>query len=97
MGNPPSTGHPREDYGCRCIAEPYYAHVQESLSHVLKDISALASRWEDLDFVLHFHGRTGTAVTLSQTGHLSEIVNHWAYDLERLKAWNNDIIKAARK
>lgn len=22
-GNPPSTGHPGEDYGCRCRAEPY--------------------------------------------------------------------------
>ena len=25
--NPPETGHPGEDYGCRCTAEPYYGHV----------------------------------------------------------------------
>lgn len=25
--NPPPTGHPGEDYECRCTAEPYYGHV----------------------------------------------------------------------
>lgn len=25
--NPPPTGHPGEDYGCRCTAEPYYGYV----------------------------------------------------------------------
>lgn len=25
--NPPPVGHPGEDFGCRCTAEPYYGHV----------------------------------------------------------------------
>ena len=24
---PPPTGHPGEDFGCRCIAEPYYGNL----------------------------------------------------------------------
>jgi SPP1 gp7 family putative phage head morphogenesis protein len=25
--NPPPTGHPGEDFNCRCTAEPFYGHV----------------------------------------------------------------------
>lgn len=28
--NPPETGHPGEDYGCRCTAEPHTPEVNES-------------------------------------------------------------------
>ncbi|GFO82237.1 MAG: hypothetical protein A49_18640 [Methyloceanibacter sp.] len=37
--DPPPTGHPGEDYGCRCWAEPYAPDAQELFNIEMKDVS----------------------------------------------------------
>ena len=83
--NPPPTGHPGEDYGCRCIAEPYYGENQEKLVHSLLGLVWANQRWENRDFVWHFYTEGGREVNLTQIGHQYEIANHWAYKLGSLK------------
>jgi SPP1 gp7 family putative phage head morphogenesis protein len=77
--DPPATGHPGEDYNCRCEATPYvegeteYAYFEFS--------SGLASsydRWTDRDFVYHYYFGEGRPVTLLEIGHLREIAEHEA-------------------
>ncbi len=93
--DPPATGHPGEDYGCRCIAEPYEDERKEFVSHELDIPASLGRRWENFDFVRHFYDGEKEAVTLAQIGHLDEIANRWAG--LRLKEWISQIFKKARK
>ncbi|MGC6471407.1 MAG: phage minor head protein [Parvibaculales bacterium] len=95
--NPPPTGHPGEDYGCRCIAEPYYGDIQETLSHILHDIQTTAPRWESHDMIWHYYTGDGKAVTLPEIGHLREVATHWSYRLRILDRWSRQIIGEARK
>ena len=78
--NPPPTGHPGQDYNCRCLAIPYYEDRTEYAYMV--DLDSLAStgrRWTDLDFVDHFYDGSGRAVTLAEIGQFEEIVQEYAY------------------
>lgn len=93
----PPTGHPGEDYGCRCTAEPYYSDDNESISHIMNDNSSTAPRRDNGDFLHHFFLGESSFVTLSEIGHLEEVANHWAYGLGRLEAWNEQIFDEARK
>ena len=77
--NPPSTGHPGEDYGCRCIAEPYTPEFPENIQHTLSIGNNSGNRWENVDFVKHFYFGGGRSVTLSEIGHLHEVANYWAH------------------
>jgi len=79
--NPPSTGHPGDEFGCRCTAEPYYGAGQETMSHTLHGLTSAGPRWENNDFVWHFFTGNGRSLSLSQIGHLYEIANYWAYGL----------------
>lgn len=94
---PPPTGHPGEDYGCRCTAEPYYGKAQESVSHNLTALYDTGPRWENHDLVWHFYTGDSKSVTLSEIGHLKEIADHWAYKLKILREnWSPQIFKKAR-
>jgi hypothetical protein len=96
--HPPPTGHPGEDYGCRCWAEPYIQQDSEYISHALiSSTSSIGDKWYWYDFVLHAYA-PGTDVTLSQIGHLEEIIHHYFYVVDggRLEALNEQIIQAAR-
>ncbi len=55
-------------------------------------------KWKWYDFVLHAYD-PNTDVTLSQIGHLEDIINHYFYVVDggRLKVINQQIIEAARK
>lgn len=74
--NPPDTGHPGEDYGCRCWAEPYKPELEESYFQTVISNVDDASRWGWDDFFDHYFNAGGKAVTLSQIGHLREIIEH---------------------
>ncbi len=79
--NPPATGHPGEDYNCRCEAVPYipgetgFAYREFSTS-----LASSADRWTDQDFVWHFYNGKGQTVTLLEIGHLREIAEQYAYN-----------------
>lgn len=74
--NPPDTGHPGEDYNCRCKAEPYTPEVNESSSQrVTSIVDEGLRRWAWYDFVLHYYFGGGRAVRLSDVGHLQDVIN----------------------
>lgn len=99
--DPPDTGHPGEDYNCRCEAEPYYEGSTEFADHEFA--SGLASsydRWTDRDFVRHYYFGAGRPVTLLEIGHLREIVEYYAYGVGGegvLVRLSGQIASAARK
>ena len=77
---PPPTGHPGQDYNCRCLALPFEEGKTEYAYFL--DTDSLASsgrRWTDLDFVEHFYRGGGRPVTLSEIGQFAEIVQEYAY------------------
>jgi len=72
--DPPPTGHPGEDYGCRCWAEPYAPDTDESFTITLQNVSDEGAPWASEDFVRHYFLGEGRAVTVRQTGHLKAVV-----------------------
>ena len=93
--DPPPTGHPGTDYGCRCTAEPYEPSLQERLVLTLDDVDDEGAAWTSRDFVRHYYRGRGRAVTLRQTGHLRKVVNAYMAEVEeRLK---RQIARAARQ
>ncbi|MGC6511155.1 MAG: phage minor head protein [Parvibaculales bacterium] len=96
--NPPPTGHPGEDYGCRCIAEPYKPHINEHMEMVMSGISDAARIWKDGplgDFMNHYLFGNGQTIRLRDTGHLQNIVNE--YRRLRETAVLSQIADAARQ
>jgi len=74
--NQPPTGHPGENYGCRCIAQPYVPRVDEYLKQVVTSIvDEGLHRWEWYEFVWHFYLGEGRQIRLSDVGHLQNIIN----------------------
>lgn len=75
--DPPRTGHPGEDYGCRCIAEPYLPEIDEYIDITLSGVSDAGRAWSSLDFVDHYFNGGGRGVTIRETGHLQNIVSEY--------------------
>lgn len=75
--NPPEGGHPGEDYGCRCTAEPYLPEASEFMEIALQGVSGSSSAWSSRDFVNHYYRGNGRGVTVRETGHLSAIVDEY--------------------
>ena len=74
--NPPETGHPGEDYNCRCTAEPYKPEVNESSSQwVTSIVDEGLRRWAWYDFVLHYYFGGGRGIRLSHVGHLQDVID----------------------
>ncbi len=74
--NPPETGHPGEDYNCRCTAEPYTPEVNESSSQwVTSIVDEGLRRWAWYDFFNHFFLGAGEAIRLSHVGHLQDVID----------------------
>ncbi len=74
--SPPPTGHPGEDYGCRCWAQPYQPAATEYLDQTVTSIvDEGLSRWEWYDFVIHFYTGGGKEVKLSSIGHLQDVID----------------------
>jgi SPP1 gp7 family putative phage head morphogenesis protein len=99
--NPPATGHPGADFGCRCWAEPYIRGQSEFANQVVSPILQAQSQWTAMDFIAHFYFGRGRAVTLSQVGHLAGVSSYYFYDIIRdgkstHERINTQIIQAAR-
>ncbi|MFZ4125704.1 MAG: phage minor head protein [Rickettsiales bacterium] len=75
--NPPSTGHPGEDYNCRCWAEPVGGIIYTD-QLLITPINDNSRKWLTADFILHYVSRSGRTVTLSETGHLGGVIEHYA-------------------
>jgi SPP1 gp7 family putative phage head morphogenesis protein len=101
--NPPSTGHPGQDHGCRCTAEPYVRGESEfAYQAMLSGAQDSPVKWAGIDFLKHFFSDNPKDKTLSETGHLAGVINFYFYHIfdrgmhtyDRLNA---QIIDAARK
>ncbi|MGK2872444.1 MAG: phage minor head protein [Alphaproteobacteria bacterium] len=96
--NVPPTGHPGEDFGCRCTAEPYVRGASEFAYQELADAASDASqKWENTDFAIHYYTGRGNGVTLSETGHLAGVIGHYFYALDKYNDVNAQIVDEARK
>lgn len=76
--NPPPTGHPGEDFGCRCSAEPYTPrHNLEEKSYQILTRAAQDKipAWTHDDFFNHYKNGDGKGVLLSEIGHLQSVIN----------------------
>ncbi len=96
--NPPETGNPGDDYGCRCIAEPYYARETEyAYQELISVVNDNLAKWILTDFVAHAFGEASD-ITLQQIGHLKDIINHYGYVVNGgvFKNVNQQIIEFAR-
>lgn len=95
---PPPTGHPGEDYGCRCTAEPYVvpaANISEQMAIALKGVSDSGAEWPQEDFLKHYFNGKGKGVTLRQIGHLVKVVT--AYMNEAEENLKGQVADEARK
>jgi hypothetical protein len=73
--NPPPTGHPGDDFGCKCVAEPYIPEVDEYLKQsVTSIVDEGLYRWRWYDFFNHFFLGNGKAIKLSNVGHLQDVI-----------------------
>jgi SPP1 gp7 family putative phage head morphogenesis protein len=96
--NSPETGHPSEDYNCRCYAEPYIRGQSEFANQVV--VAAEGDnpyQWTNADFSLHFYLGEGRGLSLSQTGHLSGVMDYYFYTLGKYNDVNAQIIEEARR
>jgi hypothetical protein len=93
--DPPPTGHPGEDYNCRCFAEPYTPEIDEFVSQAVTSIvDEGLYRWKWYDFVTHFYLGGGANIKLSHIGHLQAVI-----DVARthvFKGVERQVISAAR-
>jgi SPP1 gp7 family putative phage head morphogenesis protein len=101
--NPPETGNPGEDYGCRCVAEHYIAGETEyAYQEIIPLEIDIIPSWTLLDFVKHFYFGKGNPVRLQQIGHLQGLVDYYFYKIYRdnrntYERLNSQIIEQARK
>lgn len=74
---PPPAGHPGEDYGCRCWAEPYVPDTQESFTITMQNVSDEGPAWWWWDYVDHYFNGGGQTLTLRETGNLETVVSEY--------------------
>ncbi len=101
--NPPATGNPGEEYGCRCWAEPYYGIIDTIIDDVSTKITELLAYfrnillhvniWKNRHFVAYFYVGGGRAVTLEEIGHLTRIRNY--YETHYLQRFKNQLQQRA--
>lgn len=98
--DPPVTGHPGDDYNCRCTAIQYTPGETEFAFHEIEDLGpTVPYRWGDSDFVAHYYFGGGQAITLAEIGHLPEIVEQYSYldqEVGALRRLSNQIAGYAR-
>lgn len=92
--DPPVTGHPGDEFGCRCWAEPLKGEMYARQT-LLTSISSSAIRWSDLDFTNPYRSGNGVGVTLRGTGWLGDIIKHYGETLGVYDRVNQQIVDAA--
>jgi len=101
--SPPPTGHPGEDYNCRCTAEPYVQGESEfAYQDNFESQPDYSESWSTLDFLKHSYVSNGGVVTLAQTGHQQGVIDYYLYEVIRegrnsLQRLNAQIVDEARK
>lgn len=94
---PPETGHPGEDYNCRCTAEPYVRGESEFAEQAfITPPLDQPLEWDDYNFLSYFIYGNGVALTLSETGHLAGVIDYYFYTLGKYDRINAQIIDEAR-
>lgn len=79
--SPPDTGHPGEDYNCRCEAIPYVEGQTEFAFHDFStSLASSHDRWTNADFVRHYYVGAGRSVSLLEIGHLRGIAARYAHN-----------------
>ncbi len=74
--SPPETGHPGEEYGCRCWAEPVEGE-QTANQYLISAVNDNSDKWSNTHFI--FHAVFGKKpVTLQETGYLADVINYYA-------------------
>ena len=54
--SPPATGHPAQDYNCRCEAVPYIPGETEYAGHeIIGSLASSYDKWAIVDFFRHFY------------------------------------------
>lgn len=100
MGCSPATGHPGEVRNCRCEAVPYVRGETEYAGHeITGSLASSYDKWAIADFIRHFYTGEGRGVTLSEIGHLRDIVEQYAYYDDGMGAHRRlteDIVASAR-
>ena len=92
--NPPPTGHPGEDYGCRCWAEPIGVS-QYARQLLITSINDNPVKWTNLDFVGRYTSDIGGGVTLQEIGYLGSVIEYYGESLGVYDKVNQQIIAAA--
>lgn len=74
--DPPETGNPGDEYGCRCWAEPY---MQDKISDqkLLTKIKQSQKKWSNQELSERYLNGGGD-ITLSEIGYLEDIINYYA-------------------
>ena len=79
--NRPATGHPGEDFNCRCWAEPigdsFYANQL-----LITKINDNPNKWGNRDFIDHYRTENNGDVTLAEIGHFAGIIDYFANKVE---------------
>lgn len=79
--NPPKTGHPGEDYNCRCIAEAYTSIVPAALlqwfRNTILDPLANSLPWGNAEMSLYFFLGNGEPINIEAIGHAVEIQDYY--------------------
>lgn len=92
--NRPATGHPGEDYGCRCWAEPLGSKLY-AMQTLISASSDAPYKWTNKDLVAHFRAGSGEGVSLSQIGYLKDVIVHYSDTLGIYERVEKQVIKAA--
>ncbi|MCI5049111.1 MAG: minor capsid protein [Rickettsiales bacterium] len=81
--NPPETGHPGDDYNCRCWAEPYRVPSEENLPFwrqviidAIENHLRTRSKWDSIDMALYFY-IASRGITLNEIGHLEDVRRYY--------------------
>lgn len=93
--NPPATGHPGEDFNCRCWAEPI-GDDEYANQTLITPINDNPDKWTNADFVYHYRNDKGTSVTLSEAGILGDVIEHYSETLGVYDRVNRQIIDKAK-
>ncbi len=95
--NPPETGHPGEDYNCRCVAEPYTGiippEIMQYIRNDLLDYLASTAPWGNLEMSLYFFIGNGEPITLDAMGHADVIQDY--YEQHYLHRFESQILSHA--
>lgn len=92
--NPPATGHPGEDFNCRCWAEPI-GDSKYASQLLITTINDNPNKWTNPDFVRRYRSGIGGTVSLQQTGYLGAVIEHYNKKLNIYKNVEQQIIDAA--